>query len=116
MFADKNIEKLTNDLLLYVSYIKNMLVFLNKDRTDDTSVWPVWTISNNYEIYGDNVYFIELNDNGVKVNDEIVCFSTKNKTSKDFIRFLNTRFLCDKIWKQFELPKDIINYMQEKYF
>lgn len=121
-FADKNIEKLVNDLLLYKDYIKNMLCFLNINRTNDESIWPVWSIDRtkgtNY--CGDNMYFIKLDNNVVLVNrpygSQLSYIISRKTKFVNFVRFLNTRFLCDKIWKKHSLPKDIINYIQNNYF
>ena len=118
-FADQNIEKLVYDLFLYKNYIKNMLCFLNINRTDCYSIWPCWEIVDETNDSGDNIYFIELIDNNVIVNNNIF-FREKYNTipfkGDNFVRFLNTRFLCDKIWKKYNLPKEIINYIQTKYF
>lgn len=120
-FAQKHVIKLAQDLLLYRDYIKNMLAFLNIDRSDKDNFWPKWsTHYHRYNYMGDNVYCIFLLDDSVKVNNigtnPSRYYLVKSRKSPDFVRFLNTRFMCDKIWQKYKLPKDMINYIQENFF
>ena len=120
-FADANLKKLVNDLLLFRHYIVDMLVFLNIDRSENDSEWPKWTEwTDDSGFCSDNVYYINMDNKCIKVRKNSstpVCITLdKPKNTPQFTRFLNIRFQCDKIWKKHNLPKDIINFIENNYF
>jgi len=124
-FADNNINKLVESYALCKQYIKNLLLFLNIDRSDNTSQWPKWYIEPvHHEFCCDNMYFIYIDETAIGVyhgNDECIfdvssVDVTKLKKSHSFEDFLNRRFLLNKIWKIYDVPRDLAVWIQCTYF
>ena len=117
-----NLKKLVNDLLLFRHYIVDMLAFLKIDRSDNDSQWPKWTEIHSNCFCRHNGYCINMDNECIEImknsDSSYVCINLDNKpeNTPQFTRFLNIRFQCDKIWKKHNLPKDIINFIENNYF
>ena len=123
-YAARNVFILCVDYIIYKEYIGDMLKFLNIDRSDKDNKWPFWEIDGNFEV--DNPYWITADVNTDNIHysyeEKVITYLSKDRLSwieknqDKFNKFLNNRFLLDKIWKKYNIPPRLATYISNTFF
>ena len=120
-YVDINIKRLAESFALYREYIVDILKFLNIDRSDDNAPWPKWSLNESNSYTGDNMYFMDLTEDGLVVfyrgcpTPQVVNLYRLKRTS-EFTNFLNHRFILNKIWQKYNITPDLAKWIQTTYF
>lgn len=113
-WCEKAIRLIIDEFMVYKDYIKNMLQFLNIDRSKnvDADFWPKWDNYGNFE--SDQFYWIDITTDKIYVDrngDLLYNIKIEKIITPEFIEFINRRYLLKSICKKYNLPKDIHAYL-----
>lgn len=123
--VEEVLRLLTIDYIVYKDHITNMDEFLNTffpSLHNFKYLIPYWEkivrTARGLDLTGDNIYWVHMIATVVNITHKhtkaVVCNKHKRKTlllnpttKIDFYNFLNNRFLIDKIWKKYNVPNNL---------
>ena len=115
-WCEEAIKLIIDEFMIYKDYIKNMLNFLNIDRSKNfgTGFWPKWILGNDARYNADRYYFIDIIIDNIIVHQvfgvtELI--KIQKVITPQFIDFVNRRFLLKHICKKHNLPKDLHQHL-----
>ncbi len=115
-WCEKAIKLIIDEFIIYKDYIKNILNFLNIDRSKNVNAdfWPKWKLVKYTFFNADQFYIIDIHIDNITVHQAFGVtkqVKIQKVITPEFIEFINRRFLLKHICKKHNLPKDLHQHL-----